>query len=91
MALTSGAYQSFDDDRGVVRFSMMNAEAEVACAISTSAMDDLDQSSRTKPEQRQEQFLRLRDRIEDSANRKFEKNEFEGTPRGIILRSVDFR
>jgi hypothetical protein len=91
MALTSGAYQRFDDDRGVVRFSMMNAEAEVACAVSTSAMDDLDKATGVKPEQREQQFMRLRDRIEDSANKKFEKSEFEGTPRGIILRGIDFR
>jgi Protein of unknown function (DUF1488) len=90
MALTRGAYQSFDYDRMVVRFSMMSAQAEIACAVSTSAMDDLEQSTRTKPEQREQQFMRLRDRIEDGANRKFEKSEFEGTPRGIILRSIDF-
>lgn len=90
MALTPGAYQSFDYDRGVVRFSMMNAEAEVACAISASALDDLEKATRTKPEQREKQFMRLRDCIEKSANQKFDRNELEGAPRGIILRSVDF-
>ena len=38
-----------------------------------------------------EQFLRLRDRIEQCASRKFLAREFEGAPPGIILRSMDFR
>jgi hypothetical protein len=54
---------------------MMDGAKEVPCAISTSAMNDLEQVARTKPDQREEQFLRLR---------------FEGTPAGIILRSIDF-
>lgn len=91
MALTRGAYQSFDYDRMVVRFSMINAHTEIPCAVSTSALDDLDKATGVKAEQREQQFMRLRDRIEDSANKKFEKNEFEGTPRGIILRGIDFR
>jgi hypothetical protein len=54
-------------------------------------MDDLERGPRAKPEQREEQFLRLRDRIEQCASRKFSAREFEGTPPGIILRSMDFR
>jgi hypothetical protein len=54
-------------------------------------MDDLEHVAQTKPDQRQEQFLRLRDRIEQCASRKFIAREFEGTPPGIILRSIDFR
>jgi hypothetical protein len=54
-------------------------------------MDDLERGVRAKPDQRDAQFLRLRDRIEQCASRKFEAREFEGTPPGIILRSLDFR
>lgn len=75
----------------VVLFSMMDGSKEVACAISTQAMDDLERVARTKPNEREEQFLRLRDRIEQCASRKFRAGEFEGTPPGIILRSIDFR
>jgi hypothetical protein len=46
---------------------------------------------RTAPEQREQQFVRLRDRIEQCASRKFQAQEFEGTPPGLILRSIDFR
>ncbi len=35
--------------------------------------------------------MRLRDRIEECAARKFLAMEFEGTPPGIILRGIDFR
>ena len=55
----------------VVSFTMKNDEANVACAISTDAMDALEGSSRTPPAKREQQFLRLRDRIEARAARKF--------------------
>jgi hypothetical protein len=92
MALTRGAFRAYEFDRMVVLFSMMDDQTEVSCAISTAAMDGLEKkSTRTVPGQREEQFLRLRDRIEERAARKFLDNELEGTPRGIILRSIDFR
>jgi Protein of unknown function (DUF1488) len=92
MALTRGAFRAYEFDRMVVLFSMMDDQTEVPCAISTAAMDDLEKkSTRTVPGQREEQFLRLRDRIEERAARKFLDRELEGTPRGIILRSIDFR
>jgi hypothetical protein len=47
-------------------------------------MDDLARGVKAKPDQRDAQFLRLRDRIEQRASRKFEAREFEGTPPGII-------
>ena len=64
---------------------------EIPCAISTSALDDLESLARSKPNEREAQFMRLRDRIEECAARKFLAKEFEGTPPGIILRSIDFR
>lgn len=91
MTLERGSVKGFEHDRMVMLFSMLNGSAEVACAISSSAMDDLERGVRAKPEQRDAQFLRLRDRIEQCAVRKFEAREFEGTPPGIILRSLDFR
>lgn len=91
MALTRGEFRTYEQDRSVVLFSMMNAQAEVACAVSTSAMDDIEKARGIKADRREDQFMRLRDRIEERANRKFENMEFEGTPPGIILRSIDFR
>jgi hypothetical protein len=91
MALTRGSLQCFDYDRMIVLFTMTDATTEVACAISSAAMDGLEGSAGVKPAQREEQFLRLRDRIEERASYKFANAELEGHPPGIILRSVDFR
>jgi hypothetical protein len=71
----------------IVRFTMTQADTEVACAVSSEAMDDMEGSRGTKPAQREAQFLRLRER----AARKFAAAELEGNPAGIILRSIDFR
>jgi hypothetical protein len=91
MTLTHGEFQEYDFNRMVVRFTMKNDQAEVVCAISTDAMDQLEGSSRTPPAQREQQFLRLRDRIEARAARKFSDAELEGNPPGVILRGIDFR
>src|SRR5215813_5966342 len=64
----------------VMLFSMVDGQREIPCAISTSAMDDLESLARSKPNQREAQFMRLRDRIEERAARKFLAMEFEGTP-----------
>jgi hypothetical protein len=91
MALTQGDFKEYDFNRMVVVFTMKNDEANVACAISTDAMDQLEGSSRTPPGQREQQFMRLRDRIEARAARKFSDVELEGNPPGVILRAIDFR
>lgn len=91
MALTQSQFQEYDFNRMVVLFTMQNDQATVACAISTDALDQLEGTSRTPPAQRQQQFLRLRDRIEERAARKFSDVELEGNPPGVILRAIDFR
>jgi uncharacterized protein DUF1488 len=91
MALTESRFKEYDFNRMVVVFTMKNDEASVACAISTDAMDQLEGTSRTPPAQREEQFVRLRDRIEARAARKFSDVELEGNPPGVILRAIDFR
>ena len=56
MTLERGSFRSFEFDRMVVLFSMMDGAKEVPCAVSTSAMDDLEHVARTKPDQREEQI-----------------------------------
>jgi hypothetical protein len=90
MSFTSGKFLGYDEDRSVVKFSMMDDSTEVACAISTDALDRLDGAKRTPAAQREQQFMRLRASIESCAARKFVKSELEGHPAGIILRSIDF-
>ena len=91
MTLARGSIGGYEYDRMVLKFSMLDGAREVPCAVSASAMDDLEKVARTAPERREEQFVRLRDRIEQCASRKFLAREFEGTPPGLILRSIDFR
>jgi hypothetical protein len=91
MALTRGSFRGYEYDRMVILFSMIDGQNEIPCAVSTSALDDLESLARSKPDEREAQFMRLRDRIEERAARKFVAREFEGTPPGIILRSLDFR
>ena len=91
MTLERGHLRGFEHNRMVMLFSMMDDGREISCAISSSAMDHLDRGVKAKPEQRDEQFLRLRDAIEQRANHKFQAHEFEGVPPSIVLRSLDFR
>ena len=91
MMLTTGRYIGHEQDRGIVQFSMQDGAHEVPCAISTSAMDDLERGPRARPSEREAQFTRLRERIEACTGRKYQATEFEGTPPGIVLRSIDFR
>ena len=53
MALTESRFQEYDFNRMVVVFTMKNDQANVACAISTDAMDQLEGTSRTPPAQRE--------------------------------------
>jgi hypothetical protein len=91
MTLTPGRLIEYDFNRMVVLFTMKNDQADVVCAISTDAMDQLEGTSRTPPADREQQFLRLRERIEARAARKFSDVELEGNPPGVILRAIDFR
>ena len=90
MAFTQGHFQAYDFNRMVVLFTMMNDKVEVPCAVSTDAMDRIEGSTRTTPDQREQQFLRLRDRIEERASRKFLDFEFEGNPRGSFCAASIF-
>ena len=63
--------------------------ARQCCAISTAAMDDLEGKHDVRADQRVDQFVRLRDAIEERASRKF----FEGPVEAkgpVVLRSNDF-
>ena len=91
MALTRGRFLGYEFDRMVILFSTVDGQREIPCAISTSAMDDLEGVARSTSNQREAQFMRLRDRIEERAARKFLAREFEGTPPSIVLRSIDFK
>ena len=89
MPLRRGEVRGFNFDRMVVEFTMLNQDKVIQCAISTAAMDDLEGKHEVKADQRVDQFLRLRDAIEERASRKF----FEGPVEAqgpVVLRSNDF-
>ena len=89
MRLQRGEVQGYDFNRMVVEFTMLNQGNSISCAISTAAMDDLEGTRDVKPDQRVDQFMRLREAIEERASRKF----FEGQTqagRPVVLRSNDF-
>jgi len=73
--------QEYDFDRMVVLFTMKNDQDTVACAISTDAMDQLEGSSRTSPAQREQQFLRLRDRMRNAPRANSATSNWRAIPR----------
>src|SRR5437763_379884 len=83
MPLQRGEILGYHFNRMIVDFTMLNQSKTVRCAISTAAMDDLEGKHDVKADQRVDQFVRLRDAIEERASRKF----FEGPhePEGPVV------
>ena len=90
MRLQRGEVQGYDFNRMVFEFKMLNQGKVILCAISTAAMDDLDGRRDVKPDQRADQFIRLREVIEERASRKFFEEQAQAD-RPVVLRSIDFR
>ena len=88
MPLLRGEVRGYEDNRMVVEFTMLDQDKVILCAISTAAMDDLEGRRDVKPDQRVDQFMRLREAIEERASRKF--FDVQGCAgRSVILRSND--
>jgi hypothetical protein len=89
MPLQQGNLKGYDFNRSVVEFTMLNQGEVILCAISTAAMDDLEGRRDVRPDQRLDQFMRLRKIIEERASRKFfEEQTQAGRP--VVLRANDF-
>ena len=89
MPLQRGEVRGYDFNRMVVEFTMLHQGTVVLCAISTAAMDDLEGRRDVRPDQREDQFVRLREIIEERASRKFlEAPALVHRP--VVLRSNDF-
>jgi hypothetical protein len=73
----------------IVDFTMLRQGKSIPCAISTAAMDDLESRRDVQPDRRVDQFLRLRDVIEERASRKFFDEQAQAD-RPVVLRSNDF-
>ncbi len=88
MPLERGEVQSYNFDRMVVEFSLLNQGTVIFCAISNAAMDDLEGGRVVKPGESVGQFMRLRDVIEERASRKFFEEQGQAN-RPVVLRSND--
>ena len=89
MPLQRGEVQGYDFDRMTVEFTMLNQGKVIMCAISTAAMDNIEGTRDVRPDQRIDQFMRLRDVIEERASRKFFEEQAQAD-RPVVLRSNDF-
>jgi hypothetical protein len=89
MPLQRGEVQGYDFDRMTVEFTMLNQGKVIMCAISTAAMDNMEGTRDVRPDQRIDQFMRLRDVIEERASRKFFEEQVQAD-RPVVLRSNDF-
>ena len=89
MPLQQGEVQGYDFNRSVVEFTMLNQGNVILCAISTAAMDDLEGRRDVRPDQRIDQFMRLREVIEERASRKFFEEKAQAD-RPVVLRANDF-
>jgi hypothetical protein len=89
MPLQQGEIRGYDFNRSVVEFTMLNQGKVILCAISTAAMDDLEGRRDVRPDQRVDQFMRLREVIEERASRKFFKEQAQ-SDRPVVLRANDF-
>jgi hypothetical protein len=78
MRLSRGEVIGYNFDRMTVEFTMRNQDRRVLCAVSTAAMDDLERRNDVQTHERVDQFMRLRDAIEERASPKV----FRGSGRG---------
>jgi len=89
MPLQRGEVQGYDFNRSVVEFTMLNQSKTILCAISTAAMDDLEGRRDVRPNQRVDQFMRLREVIEERASSKFFEEQAK-SDQPVVLRANDF-
>ena len=89
MPLQRGEVQGYDFDQMTVEFTILNQGKVIMCAISTAAMDDIEGRRDVRPDQRIDQFMQLRDVIEERASRKFFEEKVQAS-RPVVLRSNDF-
>jgi hypothetical protein len=83
MPLTRGQPLGYDNERMAFKFTMLNGDDAVECQISGAAMDDVAGCKGTLPADREAQFLRLRERIEQIASTIFDERTVF---RGLVLR-----
>jgi hypothetical protein len=89
MPLQQGQVRGVTTSIGRSLFTMLNRSNVILCAISTAAMDHLEGRRDVRPDQRVNQFMRLREVIEERASRKFFEEKAQAD-RPVVLRANDF-
>jgi hypothetical protein len=75
MPLTRGSIIGYDAVRMTFRFTMLRPDGTVVdCGISSAALDDLFDTKGATSEERNSQFVELRDKIEQIASDIFGRN-----------------
>ena len=87
MPLTRGTIVGYDVELMILRFTMVDASARIVdCAISGSALDQLFGEKRSAgPADRQIQFLKHRDAIEELASAQFDARPSGTHPTSAVL------
>ena len=83
MPLISHEIEGHDEERHAFRFSMLNDDQVVMCQISDAALDELAGAKGTESSARMEQFLALREKIEQTASQLFDEKP---VLRGAVIR-----
>jgi hypothetical protein len=84
MPLLQGQILRYDADRMAFEFTMLDSEGgTVFCQISAAAMDELAGARGTRPDEREAQFMSLRDTIERIASDNFDHG---ATVKGAAVR-----
>jgi hypothetical protein len=83
MLLIRGQLVGYDAERMVFVFTMMHGAKIVDCEISSTARDDLAGAKGARPDEREAQFMRLRDAIERISSDNFTA---KGTASGETIR-----
>jgi Protein of unknown function (DUF1488) len=74
MVLGRGKPLGYDVNRMLFRFTMFDADREIACSISSAALDDFEGKRGSKPSERESQFFQHREEIERIAAQVFDAN-----------------
>jgi hypothetical protein len=81
--LISHEIEGHDEERHAFRFSMLNDDQVFMCQISDAALDELAGAKGTESSARMEQFLALREKIEQTASQLFDEKP---VLRGAVIR-----
>lgn len=81
--------QGHQFDTQTVRFIMSDGGKEIQCAVSDTAMDDVERKRGIPNNDRDAQFERLKARILESATRKYFAGKFEDSEPRILVRRTD--